>query len=1602
MRRFVSLLFVNFILLCFMSSWIIAQPVINEINYNPVEAGTDSTEFIEFYNPGESAVDLSNYSTTGVTFTFPDGAVIAAGGYMVITVNASAFSDIYGYDADYEWTSGGLSNSGETLTLLDAGSATVNQVTYDDAAPWPTSPDGGGPTLELIDASTDNTLAENWQASYVAGGTPGLANSTQPDPTVYTVYQIQSEDHTGEFVQTTGIVTSVDNDADIFTIQDGTGEYSGVWVTGTTDVAEGDDVTIVGTVLETYDLTQIEAVTTTINSSGNELPVPEVLTTGAVSTEEWEGVLVSTSGVCDNPDLGFGEWSVDDGTGSVVMDDLYFVVTPEAGKVYYITGPLYYSFSVFKILPRSADDIDTEAAALLHLSFDGNTTGADGETPTVETNVTFEAGVFDQAAYFGADSELKYLVEGNYDNTKGSISFWTKLRDYGDAGLDRYFFAHGTSNGAEIFGIDGGNYLKGIFDLYDSAGFGEGIVSTNYTERVVKNSWYHLTITWELSGQAIIYVNGTARATADLDAGLGASADTEMFIGKALGNVCDAVIDEFTIYDKPLNVDEITALNEAFVRPAEVYVDDDGDPVAGDGTSGNPFVNIDQATATIANGGTIYVLPGTYTQTYDGMYKDATILSTDGWEQTIIDLENNRDTYNMGFRINGNVLTIDGFTFKNASPSFALFYSWNTEATFEISNCFIDTVFTGYVMHLNKLVDSKVHHNIFRAPHKHGVLAYGDTEVYNNTFVGIYNTDAGGPAQSIWAAGDGGSAANVIVRNNILVGSDHEQSTGLGQGGDVFLTASNNLFFGNSIDTTFSPAEGYTYTDEGGSLYGLDPMLTDPAAANFEIMDGSPAIDAGMDIGYTFNGLAPDMGALESPYTTALLEAWVEAGADSASADGSEAHPFPDIPTALEQMQDNGTVWVKPGTYAHGVISAPRPNFITIKSTDGPENTIIDGSLPGNPYGETFGILIRTSRGWKIDGFKFINIGATNPAYAGYACGIYFDDRIDGVGDSTVVSEVLNCVFVEPNYRGVWVQKSTTVLMHHNLFVGGGNAVLSYGNLIAHNNTITGMVEIVDSKGAGIIQTGDSGSGGELHAYNNIFYNNVYGFSRENDSYAYSSNNLYFGNTLGDTLEVNPVGDYVITDYGANVYDDPMFADTASMNYELTDGSPAVDAGIDLGYEYNGLAPDLGAFESPYTTALLTAYVEAGADSSLADGSEAHPFPDIPSALVMMQNGATVYVKPGTYAHAVISAPRPENITIESTDGPEETIIDGSLPGNPYGETFGILIRTGLGWKVKGFKFINIGATEPAYAGYACGVYFDNRVNGAYDSSYVGEVSNCIFVEPNYRGVWVQKYTHVVMHHNTFIGGGNAALSYGYLDAYNNTIVDMVEIIDSKGAGIIQTGDDGGTGTPSDGVLNSYNNIFANNVVGYSREQLSYAYASNNLYFENTVDTLSIPPDGDYSGYEIFDYGDNVFNDPLFVNSDSLDYRLYETSPAMNAGVDVGFPFIGTAPEIGSYEGDGVVGVNDDALPTVYKLEQNYPNPFNPTTTIRYAIPFDGLVELKVFNVLGQEVLTLVNQNQKPGFYDVQFNASKLASGVYIYSIKVNDFVSVKKMMLLK
>lgn len=93
---------------------------------------------------------------------------------------------------------------------------------------------------------------------------------------------------------------------------------------------------------------------------------------------------------------------------------------------------------------------------------------------------------------------------------------------------------------------------------------------------------------------------------------------------------------------------------------------------------------------------------------------------------------------------------------------------------------------------------------------------------------------------------------------------------------------------------------------------------------------------------------------------------------------------------------------------------------------------------------------------------------------------------------------------------------------------------------------------------------------------------------------------------------------------------------------------------------------------------------------------------------------------------------------------------------------------------------------------------------------------------------------------------------------------------------------------------------------------------------------------------------------------------------------------------------------NENSMPKEFMLYNNYPNPFNPTTKIKYAVPKASLVTLKVYDILGREIITLINEEKSPGNYEVEFNATNLPSGVYFYKMQAGSYSETKKMVLMR
>ena len=156
--------------------------VINEIHYNPPDAFDDAgldVEFLELYNAGTGPIALDGMSFTGFDLVFPPGTSLGAGEHAIVAPSIADAQATWGVTPIAEFAGGGLSGKGELIELIAADGETVlDAVDYDDDAPWPGTPDGEGPSLELLNPAFDNALAASWAASADATPTPAAINST--------------------------------------------------------------------------------------------------------------------------------------------------------------------------------------------------------------------------------------------------------------------------------------------------------------------------------------------------------------------------------------------------------------------------------------------------------------------------------------------------------------------------------------------------------------------------------------------------------------------------------------------------------------------------------------------------------------------------------------------------------------------------------------------------------------------------------------------------------------------------------------------------------------------------------------------------------------------------------------------------------------------------------------------------------------------------------------------------------------------------------------------------------------------------------------------------------------------------------------------------------------------------------------------------------------------------------------------------------------------------------------------------------------------------------------------------------------------------------
>ena len=349
-----------------------------------------------------------------------------------------------------------------------------------------------------------------------------------------------------------------------------------------------------------------------------------------------------------------------------------------------------------------------------------------------------------------------------------------------------------------------------------------------------------------------------------------------------------------------------------------------------------------------------------------------------------------------------------------------------------------------------------------------------------------------------------------------------------------------------------------------------------------------------------------------------------------------------------------------------------------------------------------------------------------------------------------------------------------------------------------------------------------------------------------------------------------------------------------------------------------------------------------------------------------------------------------------SVDAVSKMAVDGS--GNVY--VTGYSAGSGTGYDYATIKYNSSGVQQwvKIYNGpgnlsdYANSISVDNSGNVyvAGQSRGSGTAEDYATIKYNSSGdsVWVQRYN----------GTGNLS------DGANSIAVD--------GSGnVFVTGSSTGSGTDFDYATLKYNSSgILQWLKRYNGPIISSDYA-NSIALDgsgNVYVTGQSPGSGlsyDYTTIKYNSSGDSVwvkrYNGPANSTDNANSIALDGSGNVFVTGQSEGS---GTGTDYATVKYSQSVGINQisSEIPDKFSLSQNYPNPFNPFTKINYELRVTNYAKLVVYDVMGKEVVTLVNEKQSPGTYQVEFDAGSLTSGIYFYRLTSGDFTDTRRMMLIK
>ena len=409
-----------------------------------------------------------------------------------------------------------------------------------------------------------------------------------------------------------------------------------------------------------------------------------------------------------------------------------------------------------------------------------------------------------------------------------------------------------------------------------------------------------------------------------------------------------------------------------------------------------------------------------------------------------------------------------------------------------------------------------------------------------------------------------------------------------------------------------------------------------------------------------------------------------------------------------------------------------------------------------------------------------------------------------------------------------------------------------------------------------------------------------------------------------------------------------------------------------------------------------TLHVATTGSDDTGDGSINSPFATIQKAVNNASNDDTVFVNSGLYVEN-IDWSMANDVSLIGTHM-DSTIIDGG----------------GLG------KVID-NSDETAHPIEISNLTIQNGVStgkgGGISLKMVGELSlKNMRVDNNHAekggGVYIEgegsaSFIPTVVHIENSVISNNSADTYGGGIALSGAIISSI----IKNVTIVNNSAVDGGGGINAGSLGDY------------------AIIANSIFWNNqptNADGMIFPY---YSNIDIPIGPNNIFTDPLFVDGDN-NFNLSDGSPCIDSGIDFlvvdlsdqmlsgeipdtlinldSQSYNGIAPDMGAFEYGALVNVDETkVVPESFTLHQNYPNPFNPVTSIQYELPKDSFVNIRVYDLKGRLVTTLINREETAGYRAIKWagvddKGQPVSAGIYLYEINAGSFRKVKKMALVK